>query len=324
MKGFEMTTPLPTARTVPAKAKAVRFDQYGGTDVLYLADVDVPQPVSAEVLVAVRAAGTNPGEASIRQGYLDKAFPATFPSGQGSDLAGVVVQVGDGVDSFTVGDDVLGWTDRRASQAEYVSVPADQLIRKPAALSWEVAGSLYVVGATAYAAVRAVNAGPGDTVVVSAAAGGVGSVTVQLLKVRGANVIGIASENNHTWLTSVGVTPIPYGDGLADRIRAAAPSGADAFIDTFGDDYVHLAIELGIKPDRIDTIIAFDAAKETGAKREGSSAATSTDVLIEMADLVTSGQITVPIAATYSLDQVRAAYIELEKRHTRGKIVLIP
>src|SRR5450759_4753350 len=95
MKGFEMTTPLtlPTARTVPAKAKAVRFDQYGGTDVLYLADVDVPQPVSGEVLVAVRAAGTNPGEASIRQGYLDKAFPATFPSGQGSDLAGVVVQV---------------------------------------------------------------------------------------------------------------------------------------------------------------------------------------------------------------------------------------
>ncbi|MGO9029705.1 MAG: NADP-dependent oxidoreductase [Acidimicrobiales bacterium] len=306
------------------KARAVRFDQYGGIDELYVADVVVPDPPSGEVQVAVRAAGLNPGEAAIRHGYLDERFPATFPSGEGSDLAGVVVEIGDGVTSFAVGDEVLGWTDRRQSQAEYVNVPEDHLVRKPAGLSWEVAGSLYVVGVTAYAAVRAVDAGPGDTVVVSAAAGGVGSVTVQLLRARGAKVIGIASEANHPWLTSIGVTPVAYGDGLADRIRHLAPSGVDAFIDTFGAEYVTLAVELGVAPDRIDTIIAFDAAQRVGAKTEGSSAASTPEVLAEVADLVASGAIVLPIAATFPFERVRDAYTEVEKRHTRGKIVLVP
>jgi NADPH:quinone reductase len=305
-------------------AKAVRFDHYGGIDVLYLADVEVPHPASGEVTVAVRAAGVNPGEAAIRQGYLDSMYPSTFPSGEGSDLAGVVTELGDGVDGWAVGDEVMGWTDRRASHAEYVTVPDGYLIRKPRGLSWEVAGSLYVVGVTAYAAVRAVGAGPGDTVVVSAAAGGVGSIAVQLLKVRGADVIGIASSANHPWLTSRGVTPVAYGDDLAERIGALAPTGVDAFIDTFGEEYVRLAIDLGVERDRIDTITAFEAAKETGVKTEGSSMATSTEVLGEMADLVAAGRIIVPIAATFPLDQVRAAYAEVEKRHTRGKIVLIP
>jgi NADPH:quinone reductase len=206
-------------------AKAVRFDRYGGLEVLYIADVEVPHPPQGELVVAVRAAGINPGEAAIREGFMDSMFPATFPSGQGSDLAGVVTETGDGVESFAAGDEVLGWTDRRNSHAEYVSVPQDHLVRKPSSLSWEVAGSLHVVATTAFAAVRAVGAGLGDTVVVSAAAGGVGSITVQLLEVRGANVVGIASRAHHEWLTSVGVTPVAYGDGLAERVRAAAPNG---------------------------------------------------------------------------------------------------
>ena len=181
-----------------------------------------------------------------------------------------------------------------------------------------------VVAVTAYAAVRAVSAGPGDTVVVSAAAGGVGTVVVQLLKVRGASVIGIASAANHAWLTAHGVTPVTYGDGLADRLKAAAPDGIDAFIDLFGPDYVRLAVDLGVPRDRIETIIAFDAAHEYGTKAEGSSDASTTDVLAEMTDLVASGQIEIPIAASYPLDEVRQAYTELEQRHTRGKIVLIP
>jgi NADPH:quinone reductase len=306
------------------QGRAVRFNEYGGLDVLGIAEVDVPDPPPGEVLVAVQAAGTNPGEASIRKGLLDSRFPATFPSGQGSDLAGVVDQVGDGVDGFAVGDEVLGWSDSRESQAEFVSVPADHLVAKPASVDWATAGSLFVAGVTAYAAVRAVGAGPGDTVVVSAAAGGVGSITVQLLKVRGATVIGIASESHHSWLSAIGVTPVSYGDGLIERIRAAAPSGVDAFIDTFGPEYVKLAIDLGVQPERVDTIIAFEAAEEYGAKSEGSSTTSSSDVLAEMVDLVASGRITVPIAATYPLDQVRAAYTELEKRHTQGKIVLVP
>jgi NADPH2:quinone reductase len=275
-------------------------------------------------VVKVEAAGINPGEASIRKGLLDAVVPATFPSGQGSDLAGVVHQVGDGVTEFAVGDEVLGWSWQRSSQAEYVSVPAGQLIFKPPALSWPVAGSLYVVGATAYAAVRAVSIQPGETVVVSAAAGGVGTLVIQLLRVKEAQVIGIASEPHHAWLRSHGVTPVPYGDDLKGRILSIAPNGVDAFIDLFGPDYVRLAVEIGVPPDRIETIIAFDAAKEYGTQAAGSGDATTTEVLSDMAELIASGQVELPIAATYPLERVKDAYVELEKRHTRGKIVLIP
>jgi NADPH2:quinone reductase len=305
-------------------ARAVRFDRYGGLDVLYVADLEPPEPEAGAVVVAVRAAGINPGEAAIRTGALADRWPASFPSGQGSDLAGVVSAVGEGVTQFTVGDEVLGWSWERSSQAELVAIPEEQLIPKPPQLSWEAAGSLYVVGVTAYAAVRAVEAGPGDTVAVSAAAGGVGSVVVQLLKVRGADVVGIASERNHEWLRAKGVTPVAYGDGLAERLRAAAPDGVDAFIDLFGPEYVQLAVDLGVAPERINTIIAYEKAGEVGAKAEGSGTATTTGVLAEMADLVASGRIEIPIATTYPLAEVRAAYEQLEKRQTHGKIVLIP
>jgi len=305
-------------------AKAVRFDRYGGVDVLYVADVEIPSPDAGEVVVKVQAAGINPGEASIRKGLLDAVFPATFPSGEGSDLAGVVHLIGDGVTEFAVGDEVLGWSWQRSSQAEYVSVPTGQLIFKPSALSWPVAGSLYVVGVTAYAAVRAIAVRPGETVVVSAAAGGVGALVVQLLRVKEAHVIGIASEPNHDWLRSHGVTPVSYGDDLQEQIVALVPNGVDAFIDLFGPQYVRLAVELGVPRDRIETIISFDAAKEYGTKAEGSGDASTTEILAEVAELVASGQIEIPIAATYPLERVRDAYDELEKRHTRGKIVLIP
>ena len=304
--------------------RAVRFDHYGDVDVLYVADVEMPEPATGEVVVEVRAAGINPGEMAIRSGAMHGSLPATFPSGEGSDLAGVVIAVGPEVGTFAVGDQVAGWSERRSSHAEYVAVPTDQLIHKPAELSWEVAGSLYVVGVTAYAAVRAVAAGPGDVVVVSAAAGGVGAVVVQLLRTKGATVLGIASPANDEWLTAHGVTPIAYGDGLADRLRAAAPSGVDAFIDLFGPEYLDLAVELGIAPDRINTIISFARAAELGTKAEGSMTATDTTVLQEMADLVASGQIEIPIAGRYPLERVRDAFVELQDRHTRGKIVLIP
>ncbi len=305
-------------------ARAVQFDHYGGIEVLHIAEVAVPTPPAGEVLVAVKAAGINPGEASIREGYLEARWPSTFPSGEGSDLAGVVSAIGDGVTEFAVGDEVLGWSERRSSHADYTVVPVGQLIRKPPALSWPVAGSLYVVGVTAYAAVRAVAAGPGDAVVVSGAAGGVGTITVQLLKTKGASVIGIAGPSHHDWLRSKGVTPVTYGEGLIDRIRAAAPGGVDAFIDLFGPEYIKLAVDLGVAPDRIETIISWEAAQQVGAKAEGSGDASTTEVLAEMADLVASGQIEVPIAATYPLEHVREAFTELEKRHTLGKIVLIP
>ena len=305
-------------------SRAVRFDHYGDRSVLYVTDVPIPTPDSGEVVVEVKAAGVNPGEAAIRSGALQSQFPATFPSGEGSDLAGVVYAVGEGVDGFAVGDPVLGFSFRRSSHATYVSVPTTQLIPKPPELSWEVAGSLYVVGCTAYAAVRAVDPKAGETVAVSAAAGGVGTVVVQLLALRHSRVLGIASVANADWLRSHEAIPVPYGDGLAQRLRDAAGGHVDAFIDLFGPEYLDLAIELGVPRDRIETIASFEKAQELGVKAEGSGTASTPEVLTEMANLVASGAVEIPIAATYPLDRVADAYAELEQRHTRGKIVLIP
>ncbi len=305
-------------------ARAVLFDRYGDRDVLYVADVPMPTPAAGEVVVEVKAAGINPGEAKIRSGALRDSFPATFPSGEGSDLAGIVVAVGDAVDDFAVDDAVLGFSWRRSSHATHVAVPVSQLIHKPAELGWEVAGSLYVVGCTAYAAVRAVDAKAGETVAVSAAAGGVGTVVVQLLALRGARVLGIASPSNAEWLQSHGAVLVPYGEGLAGRLQAAAPDGIDAFIDLFGPEYVQLAVDLGIPRDRIETIASFAKAQEFGVKADGSGTASTPEVLTEMADLAASGAIEIPIAATYPLERVADAFEELERGHTRGKIVLIP
>jgi len=302
----------------------VLFDRYGGRDVLYVADIPVPTPGVGEVVVGVKAAAINPGEAAIRSGALQDRFPATFPSGEGSDLAGIVTAVGDGVAGFSVGDPVLGFSFRRSSHATYVAVPTTQLIHKPPELSWEVAGSLYVVGCTAYAAVRAVDAKEGESIAVSAAAGGVGTVVVQLLALRGSRVLGIASEANADWLRSHAAVSIPYGAGLAERLRDAARGRIDAFIDLFGPEYLDLAVDLGVPRDRIETIASFQRAQELGVKAEGSATASTPEVLTEMANLVASGAIEVPIAATYPLDQVADAYAELEQRHTRGKSVLIP
>ena len=188
--------------------RAVRFNDYGGIEVLRVVEVERPVPGSGQVLVQVKAAGINPGEASIRKGVFAKQWPATFPSGQGSDLAGVVEQVGPEVKNLAVGDEVIGFTNKRSSQAELVVVDAGDLVPRPANVSWEQAGSLFVVGTTAYAAVRAVSLKPGDTVVVSGAAGGVGSVAVQLAKNAGARVIGLASTANHQWLKNHGIIPL--------------------------------------------------------------------------------------------------------------------
>ena len=305
-------------------SRAVRFDRYGDRSVLYVTEVPLPAPEAGEVVVEVKAAAINPGEVAIRSGALHDRFPASFPSGEGSDLAGVVSAVGSGVDGFVVGDPVLGFSFRRSSQATYVSVPTTQLIHKPPEISWEVAGSLYVVGCTAYAAVRAVDAKERETIAVSAAAGGVGTVVVQLLALRGSHVLGIASEANADWLRSHAAIPVPYGDGLAERLRQAAGGDIDGFIDLFGPEYLDLAVELGVPVDRIETIASFAKAQELGVKAEGSGAASTPEVLTEMANLVASGAITIPIAATYPLEQVADAFAELEQRHTRGKIVLIP
>jgi NADPH:quinone reductase-like Zn-dependent oxidoreductase len=304
--------------------KAVRFDAYGDIDVLEVRDVPRPVPADGEVLVAVKTAGINPGEAMIRRGALHDRWPATFPSGQGSDLAGVVAELGDGVDGVAEGDEVIGFSDQRASHAEFVTVPAAQLTKKPSAVPWEVAGGLYVAGTTAYAAVRSVHLTPGDAVAISGAAGGVGTIAVQLAKRSGATVLGIAGPANDDWLSAHGAIPVNYGDDVAERLRAASPTGrVDAFLDLFGGGYVELAVnELGITPDRVDTIIDFAAVERFGVKTEGNAEASSAAVLAELAGLIAAGDLEVPVARVYPLRQVRDAYRALEERHTRGKLVL--
>lgn len=303
-------------------SKAVRYDQYGDVDVLQVVDVPDPVPGPGEVLVRVRAAGINPGEAAIREGLLHDLWPATFPSGEGSDLAGIIEAVGDGVTAWSAGDEVIGWTDTRASHAELAVTGADELTTRPPEVPWEVAGALFVAGATAWACVRAVAPQPGETVVVTAAAGGVGSITVQLARRTGARVIGLAGEANHDWLRAHDVIAVAHGDGVADRIREQAPNGVDAFVDTFGG-YLDLALgDLGVAPDRVNTIIPPE--RRDGVHADGSAAGSSADVLAELAQLIAAGELEIPIAATYRLDRVRDAYTELERRHTRGKIVLLP
>ena len=305
-------------------ARAIRFDEYGDVEVLRVEDVPKPVPGRGQVLVEVRAAGINPGEGYIRQGLLHDRWPATFPSGQGSDFAGVVAELGEGVEEIAVGDEVIGFVDTRSSHADFVVAEASNLTPRPDGVPWEAAGSLFVAGTTAYAAVRAVSPREGETVVVSGAAGGVGSLAVQLAKLAGATVIGLASEANHAWLRELDVIPVSYGDGVLERIKEAAPDGVQAFVDTFGSGYVELALHLGIHPGRIDTIIDFAAGEKYNVKTEGNTDAASVDVLRELSVLVDNGLLEVPVARVYPLDEVREAYRELEKRHTRGKIVLRP
>jgi NADPH:quinone reductase-like Zn-dependent oxidoreductase len=306
--------------------KAVRFDEYGPVGVLDVRDVPVPEPGPGEVLIRVKAAGINPGEAKIREGALAERWPATFPSGQGSDFAGVVDKLGAGVTTVAIGEDVIGWVDTRSSQAEYVVAEAANLARKPAGLPWEVAGALPVAGFTAWAMVRAVDVKPGDTVVVTGAAGGVGSIAVQLAKRKGATVIGLSSPSNHDWLTRHGVIPVAYGDNTAERIRNAVPANSeiDAFLDTHGGDYVEVALnDLKVRPERVGTIVRFDAAAKYGVKVDGNAAGASAATLSELANLAATKELEIPLAHTYPLDEVRAAYAQLAKGHVRGKIVLI-
>ncbi len=307
--------------------RAVRFEQYGGVDVLDVVDVEPPQLGDGQMLVRVRAAGINPFEAKLRSGLYRADIPLSFPAAQGSDFAGVVEQLGPGVQDFAAGDQVLGSAAKRGSHGELALAKQGQTIARPGALAWEVAGGLWTVSTTAYAAVVAVEAGAGDLVVVSGASGGVGGLAAQLARYRGATVIGVAGERNHEWLRSRGIVPVVYGDGIADRLgRAAAEVGRpiDALIDTSGQGYVALGVELGIAPERIDTIADDAAAAEYGVRTDGGRAASNPEVVEEFVQLIVHGEVELPVAATFPLAQVRDAYTLLENGHPPGKIVLIP
>ncbi|MDQ1552054.1 MAG: hypothetical protein QOD50_1476 [Actinomycetota bacterium] len=303
-------------------SRAVRFDRYGAADVLKVVDVEDRSPGANEVRVRVVTAGINPGEIPVREGKMHERFPATFPSGEGSDFAGVVVEVGDRVDGVAVGDDVIGFSNERNAQAESVTIAADRVIPKPHGVPWDAAGALYIAGTTARACLDAVRVRRGDTVVVAGAAGGVGVLATQLAVLAGAAVVATAGKENHAYLTSIGAIPVEYGKGLADRIRKIVPDGVDAFIDAHGDGNVEVAVALGVDRDRINTIADHVARKKYGVKGDGTATVSPREALIELARLIAASELQLPIAATFPLEQVRAAYERLGRGHGLGKIVL--
>ncbi|KDN21754.1 NADP-dependent oxidoreductase [Amycolatopsis rifamycinica] len=301
--------------------RAVRFSRYGGPEVLEIAEVDRPRAGHGQVVVEVVAAALNPGEIGIREGVFAEIWPARFPEGQGNDFAGRVAETGDGVPAFAPGDEVLGFAPR-AAQADFVVVGPGALTAKPAGLGWAEAASIAGAGATAWAGIEAVGPRPGETVVVSAAAGGVGVLAAQLARLRGATVIGTASEGNFDFLRDLGIRPVAYGPGLADRLRSAAPDGIDAYVDTFGASNVDVALALGVRPDRINTIADGLAVQRHGVHSAAQEQADDPAIWAVLADLVAKGELTVPIAAVYPLERVRDAYRDLATRHVRGKRVL--
>ena len=307
------------------RTHAVRFAEFGGPDVLEVVEVPTPEPGEGEVLVEVFATGLNPVESAIRRGDHPERWPVDFPSPQGRDLAGVVVAVGPGVQQFARGDEVMGYVDRGA-QASYVAVPERQLLPKPPSLTWEVAGSLYVAGTTAWTAIEGLGLGPSDEIVITAAAGGVGCLAAQFARMRGATVIGTCAEMRFDFLRQFGVIPLAYGPGLADRVRVLGddpnhPAGGrpvSAFLDFLGGQ-THEAIKLGVPRARILTILDWEAVRGSDAVELYPADVVA---LGRVAALVAARRVRLPIADVFPLDSIADAYRALDRREAPGKIVL--
>ena len=304
--------------------EAIVYEEFGGADVLrHETGVAVPEPGPGEVRVAVAAVGVNPVDHKRRRGWVEQFYPTTFPAVPGLEFAGTVDALGEGVTGVAVGDEVLGWT-KTGAYAQYAL--ADLFVPKPAGLSWEQAASLPVAGETAQRVLDLLGVREGETLLLHGAAGAVGSMAVQLAVAQGATVIGTASERNHAHLRSLGAVPVTYGEGLADRVRAAAPQGVDAVFDAAGHDTLPVSIELlGGEKERIVTIAAVDA-EEHGIVFSGLSAAP--DVvragLTAQAGLVVAGRLRVSVAESFPLKEAARAQELSESGHVRGKLVLRP
>ncbi|MFC6357294.1 NADP-dependent oxidoreductase [Luethyella okanaganae] len=304
-------------------SRAITFDHLGSTDALTVSDVPEPQAGPGEVRVRVKVAGLNPVDWKILvYPQLGAAYGlGAFPSGNGNDFAGVVDQIGEGVEGWRIGDEVLGGS-RFFAQADYLVADPAKLVAKPAGLSWEQAGGLDIAGRTAWASVAAQHHGKGDTVLVSAAAGGVGVLAAQLAKRAGATVIGSAGTDNHEFLRSLGIVPVEYGDGLVERIRGLAPDGVTAVLDNHGRATIEAGIALGVDPSRINSIADRAAVQEVGGTGIGGAEASIADLAV-LAQLIADGEIEFPIDSSFPLERVREAYAKLQEGHARGKIVLV-
>jgi len=302
--------------------KAIRFSEYGGTEALRIIEVPEPRPADGQVRIAVRAAGVNPVDWKVLHGNFSGGEALESPIGLGSDVAGVVEELGDGVQAFRVGDEVLGRA-ATPSYAEQALCDVENLVVKPAAMPWGIAGGLMVVSGTAYKLLKLLEVSDGETLLIHAAAGGVGLMATQLAVRRGVRVIGTASVANHDFLRSLGAVPVTYGDGLAERVRAIAPGGVDAVLDASGRGELAVSVELAGGPERVITIAAGDAAEHGVRFHGGGGGEDAIPALEEVIALIAGGQLQFPVWRTYPLSRAAEALDESESGHARGKIVLL-
>ena len=306
-------------------SRAVIYETFGGPEVLELREVPEPHAGPGEVRVRVAAAGLNPMDWGISsRPEAAERFGITVPSGFGYDFAGVVDEVGSGATGFAVGDRVYGGALGRAA-ADFVVVKtpteaSEALFHTPEGISDEVASTLPVAGLTAAAALAAIDLRSGDTVLIGGAAGGVGVFAVQLAKLAGASVIGTASESTFEFLRQLGAEPVAYGTGLADRVRTLAPDGVTAATDLFGTETAETALALGVPPERISTIAA--GPNPPGGVRATGGIDAGPDALERITDAILADKITVPIAATFPIEQTHNAVTLQAGRHVHGKIVI--
>ncbi len=310
-------------RHVGPGMKAIATDGYDGPDGLRLTDRPDPKVAPDQVLVRVRAAGVNPVDWKAASGGLDPIYEVNFPLIPGWDVAGTVEGVGLDATEFAVGDEVMGYVRKDALQhgtyAELVAAPVRTLARKPASLSWEQAAGLPLAGLTAHQALNRIGVQSGETVLVHAASGGVGSQAVQIAVALGARVIGTASERNHDFLRGLGAEPVVYGEGLADRVRELAPEGVDAALDFVGGDAVDVSQQVLKRPERVASVV------DPGVRDKGGHhvwVRPDAAGLTALGDLADTGRLTVHVDRVLPLAEAAQAWRLNQEGRTRGKIVL--
>ncbi|MFB7274025.1 NADP-dependent oxidoreductase [Streptomyces sp. NPDC056244] len=303
--------------------RAAVFEKFGGPDVLHTQNIDEPHAGPGEVRVAIRAAGVNPMDWKIRHGWMEQHFFTKLPAVPGLEFAGVVDETGEGVTDMAVGDDVVGWT-ATGAYAQYAL--AETVVSKPPSLGWEEAAAIPVAGETARRVLDQLAVRRGETLLLHGAAGGVGSVAVQLAVARGATVIGTASPANHDYLRSLGAIPVAYGEGLVERVRAVAPQGVDAVFDTAGRGALPDSIELrGGTTDRIITIADPGAADHGVTFSSGVTApGRKRAALAENVRLAAEGKLRLRVAGTFPLSDAAKAQETSESGHAGGKLVIKP
>lgn len=302
--------------------QAVVYDEFGGPERLALREVAAPTPGPGEVRIRVRRAGVNPVDWKVLSGGLRGLMPHVLPIVPGWDVAGVVDALGPDVPELEVGDEVLSYARKdwvqQGTFAELVTVRVVDVARKPAALSWHAAGALPLAGLTAERVLDAAGVSHGSTVLVHAASGGVGTLAVQLARLRGARVIGTASPSGHDRLRALGAEPVAYGDGLVDAVRALAPEGVDAVVDLVGgvmEQTLAVLAEGGQHASIADHAAGEHGGRWVWVRPDGPR-------LEALAQRVADGELDVEIAGSFPLSDVAGAFEQSMSGTTRGKLVI--